>query len=597
MFGVQCSRFFITKPTFLAVSGSIHLDRTRFISDSVAMLPLSKWFKQQSSWIESQQVSILSAAFIIVLANIASAASGLVKNRVISSVYITEKYGNLLDAYWVAFRLPDFIYQILVLGLLSAAFVPLFSRLYKQNKDTAFALANQTLYATLGIFGLIALIVALFTRQFVGFITGPEFSPDQFEVAVRMTRIMLISQVLFAISGFFSAMLQSARRFVIPAFTPVFYNLGIILTVFLGTYTLGLYAAAWGTVVGALLHMLIQVPLLWKLGFRWKLKVKWQSEHLKEIVEVTIPRTLTLVINQLHLFVLTFFATSLGNLSLTVMTFAQQLMTMPIRFFGVSIGQAALPFLAASHDNELAMRRMVFRSIRQIVFFTAPASALLLVLRVPVVRLAFGTDEFPWRTTLDTAMALGILSLSVMPQAVTHLLLRAFYARNNTRTPLLTAIAYSICTLVLSWFFVYQIHWGIAGLATALSLAATFETLSLLLLFLRAVPGNSLQQLWWSLFRLATASILMAVVLFVFQRLFDLYVFETSRTWQLIQLTAIVSTLGAAVYIGLCWLLGVEELTILQRLYEKVRHQWRRTISSSPDFVETVASGVDTTDN
>lgn len=561
------------------------------------MLPLSKWFKQQSTWIESQQVSILSAAFIIVLANIASAASGLIKNRVISSVYITEKYGNLLDAYWVAFRLPDFIYQILVLGLLSAAFVPLFSRLYKQNKDTAFALANQTLYATLGVFGVIALVVALFTREFVSLITGPEFSPEQFEVAVHMTRIMLISQVLFAISGFFSAMLQSARRFVIPAFTPVFYNLGIIVTVILGTHVLGLYAAAWGTVAGALLHMLVQVPLLWKLGFRARLRTKWQQEHFREIVHVTIPRTLTLVINQFHLFILTFFATSLGDLSLTIMTFAQQLMTMPIRFFGVSIGQAALPFLAASHDNELALRRMVFRSLRQIVFFTAPASALLLVLRVPVVRLAFGTDEFPWRTTLDTAMALGILSLSVMPQAVTHLLLRAFYARNNTRTPLFTAIAYSLLTLLLAWMFVYQGHWGVAGLASALSLAALFETLLLLALFLREVPGNSLQQLWWSLFRLATASILMAVVLFVFQRLFDLYVFETSRTIQLIQLTALVSSLGAAVYIGFCWLLKVEELTILQRLYDKVRHQWQRTISNTPEFVETAAPGVDAADN
>lgn len=552
------------------------------------MQALTRWFRRQSSWIESQQASILSAATIILVANLASGLSGLLKTRVISWAYVTPTFKDLIDSYWVAFRIPDFTFQVMVLGALSAAFVPLFSQRYKSNKNEAFDLGNQALIVVLAGFFVVSLIVGIFARPILTLLTNSEFSEEKMKMAVEMTHILMGAQVLFALSGFFSSMLQGAKRFIIPAFSPVFYNLGIAICIILGVNTLGLYAAAWGTVLGAFLQMIIQIPLLLKLGFRPTLTPHWNREDLKHLGTLTAPRTAALAINQLTTLGITFFAIPIGGLSLTIMNFAQSLMALPIRFFGVSIAQAALPFLAASHDDITGFRKTIFRSLRQIAFFATPASVLLLVLRVPMIRLAFGAENYTWKTTLLTAETLGILALSIAPQAVTHLLIRAFYALNNTITPLVVSSLYFVLTICLCWLLTMQYQFGVRGIAIALSISGLLEMVALLVLLLHKIHFDGFWELLSSLSRTLCAGLLMGVTLFVFQRLFDLYVFETSRTFQLIQLTVIVSTMGSAVYIGFCWLLKIEELTILQRIYNKLRHQWNKTWYAAPAFQEPV---------
>ncbi len=550
------------------------------------MQAFTRWFRRQSSWIESQQASILSAASIILVANIMAGFSGLLKNRILSAAYVTDTYQDFIDSYWVAFRIPDFTFQIMVLGALSAAFVPLFAQRYKKNKDEAFNLGNQALVLVLSSFLVVSLIVGVFAEPILTLLTNNSFSPEKMRMAVEMTYILLSAQVLFALSGFFSSMLQGARRFVIPAFTPVFYNLGIALTIYFGEQTLGLYAAAWGTVFGAFVQAFIQLPLLLKMGYRPDFFPQWKKEDIKHLSLLTGPRTAALAVNQLNTLGITYFALPLGVLSLTVVNFAQMLMALPIRLFGVSIAQAALPFLAATHDDITGFRETIFRSLRQIAFFATPASVLLLVLRVPMIRLAYGADTYTWKTTLLTAETLGILALSIAPQAVTHLLIRAFYALNNTITPLIVSSLYFICTMVLCWILTVQLDFGVRGIAIALSVSGLLEMIALLFLLLYKIRFDGFWELLSSLSRTLFAGFLMAVTLFVFQRLFDLYVFETSRTIQLIQLTIIVSSMAAAVYIGLCWLLKIEELTILTRIWTKLRHQWNKTWKNTPDFPE-----------
>jgi putative peptidoglycan lipid II flippase len=553
------------------------------------MQAFTRWFRRQSSWIESQQASILSAATIILVANVTAGLSGLLKNRAISWAYVTPQYKELIDSYWVAFRIPDFTFQIMVLGALSAAFVPIFSQLYKRDKNEAFSLGNQALILILSGFIAVSLIVAIFARPILTLLTAGEFNEEKMRMAVEMTHILMGAQVLFALSGFFSSMLQGAKRFIIPAFSPVFYNVGIALSIFLGVGTLGLYAAAWGTVIGAFLQMIIQIPLLLKLGFRPMFFPKWNRSEIKQLLTLTGPRTAALAVNQLTTLGITFFALPLGDLSLTIMNFAQTLMALPIRFFGVSIAQAALPFLAATHDDIVGFRKTIFRSLRQIAFFSTPASVLLLVLRVPMIRLAYGADTYTWKTTILTAETLGILALSIAPQAITHLLIRAFYALNNTITPLVVSSLYFILTIALCWLLTTQYDLGVKGIAIALSLSGLLEMILLLILLLHKIHFDGFWELLSALSRTLFAGFLMGVTLFVFQRLFDLYVFETSRTIQLIQLTMIVSAMGAAVYIGLCWILKIEELTILQKIYSKLRHQWDKTWKTTPSFAEPVA--------
>lgn len=553
------------------------------------MQAFRRWFQKQSTWIESQQATILSAAFIILVANIASALFGLVKNRVLLSAYI--ELNGLIDSYWVAFRLPEFIFQLIVLGTVSAAFVPLFTKLHNESKEEAFGLARQIMLVLLSIFIGASLIIFLFTPQFIDLLTGPEFTTQQTELAIGLTRIMLLAQLFFSISGFMSAMLQSLKRFIIPAFSPVFYNLGIILFVLLFSDQLGLYAAAWGTVFGAFLHFAIQIPLLKKCGFSLFGGFRWQPRKLKELFMLAGPRTIAMVIEQLNLWVVTFLATSIGGISLTLITVAQQLMSIPIRFFGVSIAQAALPFFAANAHDSAGFRKMVFRSLRQITFFALPAATLLLILRVAIVRLAYGVEELPWRATLDTAAVLGVLSVSIASQAATLLLVRAFYAMNNTVVPFFASVTYFLTTVVLGWYLVLVLNMGLIGIAISLSTAGILEMLILFIVFLIKTRFQDFGQFAWSMGRIITASVLMGITLFILQRLFDLYVFETSRVLQLVGLTLAVGSLGGFVYLGFCWLLKIEELTILSRIFTKLRSQWNKVVGATPEFVESVSSG------
>lgn len=552
------------------------------------MQALKRWFRRQSTWLESQQATILSAAFIILAANVVSALFGLVKSRVILATYLPQ-YESLLDAYFVALRLPEFLYQLLILGTLSAAFIPLFTQLYKKEKARAYDLTRQIMFILLGVFSFSGIILFFLAPWVVSAMTGPEFTPAQHTAAVHMTRIMLITQLLFAISGFFSAMLQSLKRFILPAFSPVFYNIGIITTVVFLTPYFGLYAAAWGTVIGAFLHLAIQFPLLRKCGFRLFKGWQWRWNELRQLFALSTPRMVTLGIQQLAVLVITFFATAIGGISLTLITYAQQLMTLPIRFFGVSISQAALPFLAEAQDDLTGFRQMTFRSLRQITFFTAPAASLLLVLRVATVRLVYGVSKFPWSSTLDMALALGILAISIPFQAATHLLIRAFYGLNNTIVPFLSSTLHLLTTVILGYILVSKLQLGLSGLAWALALANIFETLALFITLLFKLGIRNFGSLVWSIARIGSAAFLMAVTLFVFQRLFDLYVFETSRVWQLIQLTLIVTALGSTVYLGLCWILRIEELIILKKMFQRLQSQWKKIINNTPSFVESVS--------
>lgn len=553
------------------------------------MQAITRWFKKQSNWLESQQASILSAALIIFAANITSAGFGLIKNRVISAYFVNDRYGNLLDAYWVAFRLPEFTYQLIILGTLSAAFLPIFTKLYQKDKSEAYELARQVMLILVVFFGFASLLIAWLAPSIIPLLTGPEFSPEQITLAVNMTRIMLIAQLFFAISGFFSAILQSLKRFIMPAFSPIFYNIGIILFIIFFSHRWGLYAAAWGTVFGASLHMLIQVPMIRKHGFSLSGAFNWNRPKLKQIFGLAVPRTATLGIEQFSTFVVTFLGTTIGGISLTLLTFAQSLMALPIRFFGVSIGQAALPFLAANQDDPTGFRKMVFRSLRQIAFFAAPGAVMLLILRVALVRLAFGVGDFPWKATLITAEALGILSLSIPSQAANHLLVRSFYALNNTFIPLISSLIYLLAMTLFGWYFVIGQDLAVRGVAIAITLAALLETTILFSFLMKKIGSQSIGSFIWSLLKIGGASFLMAVTLFVLQRWFDLYVFETSRVWELIKLTILVGTAGAIVYLDFCWLLKIEELIILKKISKKVTPWWKRTPPPTPEFIDSVS--------
>lgn len=545
--------------------------------------PLRSLFSKNLKWLEQEQNSILSAAAIISGANIVSLLAGVIRQRLLLSYFGA---GDTYEAYLVAFQIPDMMFQLIVLGALSAAFIPIFSRVKKHDPEAAFRMSAVILNYLLIAFLVIGVAVFLGSEYITQMRTGDQFTPEQIKITADLTKIMLVTQLLFAASNVFGAILQSYQRFIIPSLAPILYNLGIVAGVFIFANHFGIYAAGIGGVIGAFLHMIIQLPLAYKFGFRFHFSLNLKKEGVKELLGMMPPRMFAIGVNELQNLSLGFFATTVGNLSFLVMKLALTLMTIPIRLFGTPIGQASLPFLSEeSEEKDLThFRELVLQSLNQIAFLAFPASVMILILRLPIVRLAFGADGFPWSTTVITSWTVAIISISIAAQAMVQLLLRAFYALKDTKTPFLITFITVAVYLAGATTVVYLTDLGVYGLAIVTSFVALLE-LILCLLFLHAKIGGFMSRFFWiPQFKMILSSFFMAVFLYLPFRIFDELIFDTSRTIELIALTVTTGTIGMLVYLYFAALFEIKELQVLVRMISSFQ-KTRSTLRQNPEMV------------
>jgi putative peptidoglycan lipid II flippase len=553
----------------------------------LSKFPFHSIFSKNLEWLEQKQSNILSAAVIITVANIISSVSGLIRQRLLLSHFFdTDASQKAYEAFQIAFQIPDMLFQLVVIGALSAAFIPLFAKLRKEDEKLAFEMSSVILNIILLIFIVLGVIIFIASPFISNYRTGDQFTPEQVEIVTRMTRIMLVGQLFFAISSVFGAVLQSYQRFIIPSIAPIIYNLGIVLGTYLFSERFGIYSAGIGVVIGAFLHMIIQLPSILRLGFKFKLSFNINVPGVKQLFRLIPPRVLTIGVNEFQNLSLGFFATSLGNLSFVVIKLALSLMTIPIRLFGVPIGQASLPFLSEeSHERDLQhFKRLLLQSINQIAFLAFPASVLLLILRIPIVRLVFGTANFPWDKTLMTGRAVAIISISVAAQAMVQILVRAFYALRDTRTPFYITLITVFIYLVGSALVVFYTPWGIYGLAMMTSIAAIFELLLSLGYLHKKIGGFLTSEFWIPQAKMLLASFLMAVFLYLPFRIFDELIFDTTRIIELIGLTITTGTIGVVVYLYFATLFEIKELEVFKNLIFSFTSS-QRNLSKSPEVV------------
>lgn len=529
-----------------------------------------------------QHSSILSGAFVIGLSYFLSAGLGLIRNRLLASRF----FGGLeshLDVYFAAFVIPDTIFQLIVVGALSAAFIPVFSSYLKKGQKQANRLANATLNSLLLTMIIILAVVYIFALPTSRLIAN--FSLSETRLMARLMRLMLISQIFFTISSFLTGVIQAHRRFLIPAIAPLFYNLGIIIGIITLSPYIGIYGPALGVLLGAFLHMLVQIPLSLSLGFQYQPFLSFTHQGVKKIRHLMLPRSAALGITQLERWVAVNIVSLLSAGSLAMFNFARQLYTLPITLFGVSLGQASFPTLSdQSNQKDLRSFKSTLRqSLLQLLFLSLPASALLLTLRIPVVRLVFGAKAFPWQATLTTGRTLAFFALSIAPQATTHILIRAFYALKNTKTPLII----SLVTLITASFFGYllavPLQMGVPGLALAISLANLISALFLFHLLQKEIGSL---QLYQPLFKMLTVSFITAVFLWAPMRLLDQLVFDTTHTLPLIGLTLVATILGFSAYLVLSHLLRIGQLYSFIKLIKRLDN-WHSVLSESEEIIET----------
>ena len=546
--------------------------------------------KGSKNLLYSKQNSVLSAAVIIMIMVLSSRFLGLVRNRVYVHYFEPEK----LDTFLAAFQLPDLLFEVLILGAMSSALVPVFSRYVSQNKDEQIKkVVGLTLSVLLLIFVFFSIIVFIFAQPYYSFL-AQGFTDAQVAETVSFTRWLVFAQLFFCISYVFTALLETHQRFLISASAPLFYNLGIIGTTLVLAPTMGLYAPVLGVVVGSFFHMLVQLPLAISFGFRPVFLINFKDPDLISIVKLALPRIIELSILQIKRSADLFLATLVAG-GLTYFRFGDSLASLPIGLFGLSIARASLPKLSllGSGKNLEDFKATFASSFKEILFLVIPTSIFLAVLRLPLVRLAFGTDNFDWQDTLNTGYVVSAFCLGAFAYALSLLIHRGFYALQDSKTPVKISIITIFINTVLGLLFVVILKLPIWSLALSYSIAGLVQLLILLGVFNKKIGGLGKFQLGQSFLKVtlaaSTAGFTMYILLklldraawdrklsflqhigFTLPTTFDHFVLDTRYTANLIIVTFLVALVGVIIYLGLAYLLKIEELKVVYRVLHRL---------------------------
>lgn len=550
---------------------------------------VQKFFKNNSSLLARPQKTILSAATIIMVMVAASRLLGLVRNRILAHYFSAE----LLSVYFAAFRLPEVVFEVLVFGTLASAFIPTLTAFFsREKKEEAWYIAGVSLNIALLIFSFFALLVFIFAKPLYRLIV-PGFSPSQLEKTVLLARILIFAQGFFLISYFLTAILESLKRFLVPAVAPLFYNLGIILGAIFLHQKVGLAAPAIGAVLGALMHFLVQLPLAVDLGFRPRRHFNFRHPGVRQLGRLALPRILELVFLQVSKSIELFLASLVASAAYAHLSFAQSLQLLPVSLFGISIAKASLPTLSYQANQPEKFRETLLASFNQILFLTLPFSIFLAVLRIPAIRLFFGTPLFTWQSTVQTSYALSAFCLGISSQSLVYLLNRAFYSLHNTFIPMIISILTALAYIILGAILTLKFHLPIWSLALASSLASISQVLTLLILLDRRQISLPYRQFLSSFSKVFSASFIsgggMYVLLKILDRAawdknlsflgkfglalptnFEIFVLDTRYTFNLILLTVVVGLFGTALFLFLSWQLKIKELFVLGKLLGKL---------------------------
>jgi putative peptidoglycan lipid II flippase len=537
--------------------------------------------------INSQQNSVLSAATLIMIMFSVSMVLGLVRQRVLASFFDPDS----LSLFFAAFRLPDAIFQVLVFGTFSSAFIPVFTKTLKEGETKAWLLAGKVVSIGLAIFLIAVAIIGIFAVQIYSII-APGYGPaGSLEIAF-LARILFAAQGFFVVSYVLTGVLESSRRFLVPALAPIFYNLGIIFGTILLTPYLGLTAPAIGVVIGAFAHFIIQYPLSRKLGFRFTWDFR-PDEGVKQIGKLAMPRVVGLALDQVGKSTELFLSSIISQASYTYYTFANSLQLLPVTLFGTSLAKAVLPMLSNVDGNKKEFRKILLVAIYQAMFFTLPLAAALIALRIPIVRLIYGTKIFDWNSTVQTGTILSVFAISVVFQTLKSILTRSFFALNDTVTPVKISFVGLVILVAGDFILVKGFHFEVWALAASFAVSTLVESIILITLIHRRIEKIvTLKFITHTLKIFATTAIsgsAMYFILKIFDKSvwvkklsflggidatntfpFEKFVLDTRYTGNVIILTGMTFLVGAIIYTLLSLLLRINEARYFLRVARRV---------------------------
>jgi len=434
---------------------------------------------------------------------------GLVRNIIIARQF---GIGADLDAYYAAFKLPDLLFTVVAGGALATAFIPVFTDvLANEGRARAWRLASAITNLVLLIVGAFAALAAIFAPWLVSTLIAPGFDAAQEAEAVGVMRIVLFSTLLFAISAVQSGVLHGLKHFLLPALAPVLYPLGIITGAIWLTPTMGIRGLAIGAVIGAALHLAVKIPGLIYYGFQWLPVLDIGSAAIRRVAVLMGPRILDLAVFHLTLLATTNLASRLSPGSVSALEWGWDAMQIPETLIGTAFGLVAFPTmsdLAARHDVS-GLRHTLGETLRAVLALTIPAAVALILLGRPVLAILYQRGAFDAAATEAVYVALRLYALGLVGHACLELAARAFFAQQDTLTPLLVAIGSATVNIGLAIVLMRPMGYG--GLALANSLAVSAEVLVLLFILRRRWGRVEGREILNTMGRVLAATLLMGV--------------------------------------------------------------------------------------
>ena len=499
---------------------------------------------------------VARAAGLVMALFVLSRLTGLARQILVGALFGTSPD---YDAYVAAFRLPDMLFQLVAGGALVSALLPTYTTLRTQEGPArAWTLVSEIVTLVLVVLTVGAGVLALVAQPLVRYVLVPDFTPAQQFLTASLLRVLLMSTVIFGLSGIAMSVLNAHQHFFLPALAPSLYNLGIIGGALLLGPWWGVHGLAWGVVFGALMHLLVQIPGLRRLGMPLSPRLRWRDPAVQHVIRLMAPRVLGLAAVQINFLVTTILASGLPPGRLSALDYAFRVMLLPLGIFAQAVGTAAFPTFArqAAAQQWETLRRTLVQLVRSVTFLTMPATMGLWWLAWPLIAVLFQRQAFDATSTALTAAALRAYVVGLGGHALVEILARAFYALHDTRTPVVIGVLAMGLNVIFSIWWVQ--FWQHIGLALANSVATLLEAAALLVVLHRRGYVRNLGDIGKPLFGQGLATLGMGGVLWGTLTL-------TAAAGAGVQLMAGLAA-GSIAYLLLAVLLGQPEVRALWRL-------------------------------
>jgi putative peptidoglycan lipid II flippase len=518
------------------------------------------------------------ATGVVAIAVLSSRVLGLIRETVFAGLFGA---GKNLDAFLMAFRLPNLLRDLFAEGALSTAFITTFSKkIAIEGDQSAWRLANKVATLTAVFMSAVTLLGIVFAPQLVDLLTWGAWSPDKTALTVLLTRIMWPFMLLVSLAALVMGMLNAKHVFGPPAMASSYFNLGSIIGGVAIGYWLdphfgarSLVGLALGTLIGGAWQLIGQFPSLWRVGYRFRPDLHWRDEGVRTVLTLMGPAVIAASAVQVNVLINSGFAASLGNGPVSWLNIAFRLMQLPLGIFGVAIGTVTLPLVSksAALGNTAEFRAILARGMRLAFLLTIPSAIGLAMLASPIISVIYQHGRFTAEMTRQTAGALQFYAIGLVSYAVLKVLTPAFYAVGKRNTPMVVSFFAIGANLFLNWLFTFRLGWGHRGLAFSTSLVATINFLLLYALMRRHTRRLETRQTLVGLGKICLAGAALALVCWL-ANYWWLDAWASLRFFQRLATLLIAIALAAMTFFAVAFWLQVSEVQDIIDIFRRRFH-------------------------